>query len=214
VQTLYYSGIAAAVLLIVFLTIIFRRVPESELITGTMPASEKNKITADESTIPASARESSVNITADTEDSESLSEQNNMIVHTVNDNSQTTAMEDDIVAFNQILKPIEIRKIDKISYSTELTLMSKKDQLQYHTGQPVESDNPLAAFIREKLMSAEIVKSAENLNAWTFAQASIKGINYLTESDIQMNRKLYTNGKMSEITIDSGSFGFSKAIKK
>ena len=213
VRKIVYSGIAAAVLLIVFLTFIFRRIPESELITITIPASEAAIKTDDDIILPAEADEISINIIAGSEDSKSKTTQHNKMIPIVNDVS-LLSVRDDVEAINQILKPIEIRKIDYAYHSSDIALKSKNQQFQYHAEPPVRTDKSLAEFIKDKLLNTEIAKSAENINVWTLAQASLKGINYLTESDIQMNRKLNTNGEISEISIDSESFGFSTPFKK
>lgn len=213
VQKLFYAGIAAAILMIVFLTFIFRRIPESELITGTLPASEEALKTDEDIILSAETEETHTNITAGSEDSENKSIQTNKMIPVVNDVNQPVAR-DDIETSIQILNPIEIRKIDKVNYPSDITLLGANHHLQKRAGQPVKTDKSLAEFIKEKLLATEVVKSAENLNVWTFAQASIKGINYLTESDIQMTRKVNMNGEMSGISIISESFGFSTPVKK
>lgn len=213
VQKLYYAGIAAAILMIVFLTFIFRRIPESELITSTLPASEEALNTDEDYIQPAETEETSTNITAGSEDLKNKLIQPGKMIPVVNDVNKPVAR-DDIETSIQILNPIEIRKIDNVNYSSDINLLSANHHLQNHTEQPVGTDKSLAEFIKEKLLATEIVKSAENLNVWTFAQASIKGINYLTESDIQMSRKVNMNGEMSGISVNSESFGFSTPVKK
>jgi len=93
-------------------------------------------------------------------------------------------------------------------------LLKRDRPVQLGANPPAQNDKSLAEFIREKLLTNEIVKSAENLNVWTFAQASLKGINYLTESDVQMSRKLNKDGEISEFSIKSESFSFSAPLKK
>ena len=211
-RTLYYTGVAAAVLLIVFLTFIFRRIPESDLITGTIPASE-DAIMADESMTTQVEKESTSSFHKDAfRDSDRKSIQDNKRIPSVNDVNKSVPV-DDTDESNQIIKPIGIRKIDDINLPSDIILLKKDHPVQYHAETPVQEDKSLAEFIREKLLATEIAKSAENLSVWTFAQASLKGINYLTESDVQMSRKLNLNGKMSEFSIDSESFSFSTPLK-
>ena len=212
-RILYYTGVAAAVLLIVFLTFVFRRTPDSDLITSTVPVLKDAKKTVEDMTSQTEKENTSSIQKEAFRDSDVQSVQENKMISVVNDVPKS-APEEDIEASGQILKPIEIRKIDNVYHPSNIAQLSKNHPIKSHTNPPVQTDKSLAEFIKEKFMATEITKSAENLSVWTFAQASIKGINYLTESDVRMSRKLNMNGKMSEFSIDSESFSFSTPLKK
>ena len=106
-------------------------------------------------------------------DSDRQSIRENTIIPVVNDVPKYAPVED-IEASSQIIKPIEIQKIDNVYHPSNIALLSENHQIQSHTAPPVQADKSLAEFIKEKFQAAEITKSAENLNVWTLAQASLK----------------------------------------
>jgi hypothetical protein len=214
IQRIFYAGIAAAVLLVVFLTFIFRSAPDSELITSMIPASE-NEINTNESVAIQTEKEKiPLNKTNDFRNSNIKKAIQSDKMISFNNIIGKPATRDKIEPSDHIIKPIEIQKIDDNYHPSDIALLKKDQPAQDYTEKPVRKDKSLAEFIKEKLSAQEIARSKENLNVWTFAEASLKGINYLTESDVQMSRKLNIKGEMSEFSIASESFSFSTQLKK
>jgi hypothetical protein len=212
-RNILYTGIAAAVLLIALLVFVFRRSPESDLITSTIPA-KKDAIKTIENVAQQNRNEEIPSIKTNVikesliqplKDNHMNSDKNSII---------QTAFSSDIEEIRTPLKPILIQRIVNVIYPSELGLLKQDKPVQSYTEPPVQPNNSLAEFIKERFSAAKIIKSAENLDVWTLAQASLKGINYLTESDIQISRKLDSNGDMLELSIESESFGFSTPLKK
>lgn len=220
----YYQGIAAAIILAVILTVIFRRNPESGLISDAMPENENSvkkteyvtAKTVTKETPPvetAVASESSMAETEVTEETHIKSLQGHYKNSGQNDIISSTPG-NDIEETSTQIRPIMIRKIDHSPYPSDLALLGKRPPVQSDAEIKVKPEKSLAESLRERFRATEIFKSADNFNAWNLAQASLKGINYLTESDIQISRKVNEEGRISKLSIESESFGFSTPLKK
>jgi hypothetical protein len=223
-RSIYYQGIAAAAILAVVLTIIFRRSPEPVLISDSMAENETNVKNTEHVTAktitkqipPVETVVASESSTAETEVSKEThikslkdhyknSGQNDII---------SSASSNDIEETSIQIRPILISKINHSPYPADLALLGKKPPVQSDAEPKVKPEKSLAESLRERFRATEIFKSADNFNAWNLAQASLKGINYLTESDIQISRKVNEEGQISKLSIESESFGFSAPLKK
>ncbi len=215
VKRILYAGVAAAIIIVVFLTFIHRSTQESELITSTKPAAEAPEKQDDGLTIPVEEKkeESATETFVYSKSPGLVSTESGKMIPVVNEVPGAVFKEPVGIAVHH-LQPIEIRKIVNSTSAPDLAMLNTEPSVQHHVRQPILKDMSLADFFRVKLQESEIVKSAENLNVWTLAEASIKGINYLTESDIEIHRKLNMRGETSAISIESESFGFSAPIKK
>lgn len=212
-RVFYYTGTAAAVLIVFFLTFIFRRTPEADSITGAINGSEDTRKT-DDSFIRKTEKETGlmVEILPPVNSFEKALPGNQ--VKTLNDDSNQAASGSDIEEFIHRIKPIEIKKID-IGYQSHDILLAKVDPvIEYQPVPASQKNKTLAEFIIEKLSGSEIALSTESLNVWTLAQSSLKGINYLTESDVQIERKVSPNGETSQFSIESESFSFTAPLKR
>ncbi|MBN2215704.1 MAG: hypothetical protein JW723_15855 [Bacteroidales bacterium] len=222
-RNIYYSGVAAAVILVVMLTFIFRRNPEPDLISGSMPARKEAAKTV-ESIAPQSKDVTPI------EEKTSIKEVSTVRTNVIKESYMKPLQENHVDAdekntvlsaqvnkteeINAKIKPILVRKIDNIPDRSDLALLEKKPRISSDAETQVQPEKTLAEFIKEKFMATEIYKSGENLNVWNLAQASLKGINYLTESDIQISRNLDNNGRISKLSLESEFFGFSTPLKK
>ncbi|HJX71101.1 MAG TPA: hypothetical protein VJ346_04095, partial [Bacteroidales bacterium] len=195
-RRIYYPGIAAALLVVVLLTFVFRRSPESDLNTSSVPDRE-NAVKKIESFTPQTEKEEISSIETNViKESYMKSLQDSHVDSYENENIRP-ASGDDIEAINSKIKPIVIQRIDHIPYASGLALLKKDQPVQSYDDPSVQQKKTLAEFIKERFVTTAIFKSGENLNVWTLAQASLKGINYLTESDIQISRKLDSDGQIS-----------------
>jgi hypothetical protein len=72
-------------------------------------------------------------------------------------------------------------------------------------------------LIREKVLGKDL-RDAQNTpadrNLWAFANAGVKGINYLTNSNIEIRRKTDSNGNTTAYAIASNRFEYSKDLRK
>ncbi len=113
-----------------------------------------------------------------------------------------------------LIKPIEIDKVAvNKNLSTPLENFQadiKKTSNNSNPEKNKKSLNPLKKSI-ENLNHAI---SNENINLWILAEASIKSFNYLTESDMELEKKTNENGNVVEFELKSESFSFSTSRKK
>jgi hypothetical protein len=54
----------------------------------------------------------------------------------------------------------------------------------------------------------------DRINLWKLAEAGVKGFNYLTESEVLINKKMNNEGKIVAFKLDSESFSFSSSRSK
>ncbi len=223
-RSIYYQGIAAAIILAVIISFIFHRKSESGLISDSMPKNENTVKKVEHVTAKTISKQKQPVETIVTRES-SVSEKEVTIetqIKSLQDHSKNSNQNDiissasgkDIEEINTQIKPILIRKIDHSHYPSDLALLEKKPPAQYDAEPKVKPEKSLAESLRERFLASDLFKSADNFNAWNLAQASLKGINYLTESDIQISRKVNEDGRISKLSIESESFGFSTPLKK
>lgn len=210
----FYAGISAAAVLAVVLTLFFNKtsVPDtiSEKSSEMKDIDRRTEISrkaAVENMAQAGQMKSGKMHTDRTEHKiPSLIYNNNLAVRK-SENLQATQL--------QKMKSIEVQEIEN-KYLKENQALINKDDLS--ASQNISSqdnkEKSLAEYIRENFLKKEISKSIGDLNVWEIAQVSIKGINYLTESDVQIDKKLDKSGKISEFAIESESFSFSTFVKK
>lgn len=210
----YYAGISAAAVLVVVLTLIFYRNSVPDPISEKSPEIDKTERTADVSQKAAAdnkAQPDQINtvnrLTDRIERRISPPSYNNNLPVRKAETLKNTNL--------QMIKSIEVRKIE-YNHLKENQSLILTDYLTQSQNIPSQNDKEksLSEYIRENLLKKEISKTVGDLNVWSIAQASIKGINYLTESDVQIDKKLDKNGKISEFDIESESFSFSTSVKK
>ncbi len=112
------------------------------------------------------------------------------------------------------LNPIQISHINCTQNPTGLTPTIKTLPVSKEVTTSGTGENSLAAFLMKKVASFETATSRENLNIWTLAEAGVRGINILTESDVQLERTLNAKGKISSFAIESETFSFTTPINK
>ena len=54
----------------------------------------------------------------------------------------------------------------------------------------------------------------DRINLWKLAEAGVKGFNYLTESEVLIDKKINNEGKIVAFGLDSESFRFSSNRSK
>lgn len=207
-RTLFYAGAAAAaIVFLVLLTNIFRKDSSGDLYTTYSENKEKKEINVKSANVEQDIENSIVkNIVAEKSNirKEKIADAKHGNDYPEKTNSET---------FLSAIKPIEVTQIDYNHNPGDLIHVIVRIPTKQTDDSPVAENSSLLASIRKRISSFEIAAQAENINIWTLAEAGVKGLNYLTESDVQLARKLNEDGKLSGISIESETFGFSTPIK-
>lgn len=192
---IYYStSIAAAVFFAVLLFL--NNKTETPQITET-EGIKSNKgteiISASESTMPDNTSEPKI----------SVNKPKSKPVVAIFNETVKIEIQNEVIRENPVepIAMIEIKSIDHKIRFEEIT-----PGLNYKT--PEKIVPPLT------ISKNEISIPYDKINLLTIAEAGIKGMNFLTESDIKLEKKLDENGRIIEFGFESQQFGFSKQRKK
>ena len=204
-KPLIYSGIAAAILIAVLLIL----TPE-KIKNKAIPVAETNSVQPEKNI--NNIADNTVNINP--EEIKPLVKKiitKKVKVPITYSASNYTDIKETKRQIEQLPEPIsriEIHQLKSLSTSSELKPeITKLPYTALKESKETEEKSFAVQF-------AERVMVNENINMWTLAEASVKGLNYLTESDLHLDRKLKDNGKMSSISVESETFRFSAPLKK
>lgn len=214
-KALYYTGIVAAV----FLLLIFLRNfnnPVEQVVSVS-----SGDLVADKNDNPHSG----VAVKTKESDIEKHEKTNKKLVKSVKSikSSQPTTDKDTIKptpkpAFEGPLyriKPIEVVQLEPEKMSSD-NMLAKRVVNNNQSGKRPDTDEnkrPLEK-IKEDIDELHLAKAAEDINLWGLAESGLKGINYLTESDLQLIKKTDDKGKVIAYGFKSETFSFSTNRKK
>jgi len=111
------------------------------------------------------------------------------------------------------MKPIEVTTISRGKIREDL-LMASHQIDNTVDGTEKKQGMPGLTGIRDNLSELHISSSSGDLNFWTLANAGLKGVNYLTESNLEIIRKTNPEGDITTYGIKSESFSISTNRKK
>ncbi|MFO7657124.1 MAG: hypothetical protein R6W78_08655 [Bacteroidales bacterium] len=205
-RPLFYLAAAAAIFLILILTVLFDKPEGPQIISDARPVKEPGRV---DIIVPDDD-----NSVYTTENLISNKTKKALIVSGEKNTPNLADFEEETTDINPsnadypVLLPIEIKKIDYIAVASPIIPVIRAVPSDRKPRSSVIGDIGIRDFIAEKVMEKD------NFDLWALAEAGVKGINYLTESDVKIARKLNNAGKMTDIAIDSESFGISAPLKK
>ncbi|MBN2611795.1 MAG: hypothetical protein JXB00_09600 [Bacteroidales bacterium] len=207
IRPLIYFSAAAAILIILFLTGIFKKTQPDQLISQKVPAVVINN------TEDSFFNKSVPNEKADAQNN-MLTKQPLRIKKIIKPEDDTPShmektetkskINDELLAIHRV----EIKYLENSYNPAPLSPTVKAPVITYENNGDFTEEKTLKSLIADKIVTNE------NFNLWALAEAGIKGINYLTESDVKIARKTNEAGKITGIDIDSETFGISAPLNQ
>jgi hypothetical protein len=199
---IYATSLAAAVLLLIMLVIMPGK--REEMISGLQVADDVKEVS---------------NISRDKYEKSSMPDKSPAVTEKASASNKNTGFKPQDITIAEketipeYLSPVFINKISPgkisdIKISASLTIPESHYEVRY---EPVELTVRNLINIDDTDDSWIIL---DRINLWKLAEAGVKGFNYLTESEVLINKKMNNEGKIVAFGLDSESFRFSSSRNK
>ncbi|NJK98855.1 MAG: hypothetical protein HC905_31605 [Bacteroidales bacterium] len=107
-----------------------------------------------------------------------------------------------------LLEKIKPVQYEYIPVEKEINVLQAS--LVYESEKPENKKNIRDQFI----FKPEQIQIPEKIDLWALAEVGVKGVNYLTESNLRLEKKTDPSGKIVKFEIGSENFGFSTQRKR
>ncbi len=199
---IYVTSLAAAVLLLIMLVIMPGK--REKMISGLQVADDAKEVS---------------NISRDKYEKSSMPDKSPAATERANDSKKDTGFKPQDIkiaekaAIPEYLTPVYINKISTgeisdIKISASISIQESRYEVKYE---------PEKLTVRNLINIDDTDDSwiiLDRINLWKLAEAGVKGFNYLTESEVLINKKINNEGKIVAFGLDSESFSFSSSRSK